>query len=66
MPARAVQCAQGSSGNGDQGTGTQAATGDRRQHRVQPGLTSTNTGLEQGGSAAVATAAMVAQGDRAR
>ena len=44
----------------------QAAAGDRRQRRVQPRLTGTNAGLEQGGSAVVATAAMVAQGDRAR
>ena len=33
---------------------------------MQPGLTGTNSGLKQGGSAAVATVAMVAQGDRAR
>ena len=54
-PAGAVQGAQGSNGNGDQGTGTQAAAGDRRQPRVQPGLTGTNAGLEQGGLAVVAT-----------
>ena len=33
---------------------------------MQPGLTGTSVGLEQGGSAAVATAAMMAQGDKAR
>ena len=67
-PAGAVQGVQGSSGNGDQGTGTgtQAAAGDRRKPRVQPGLTGTNAGLEEGGSAVVATTAMMAQGDRAQ
>ena len=44
----------------------QAAAGDRRKCRVQPGLTGTNARLEKGGSAAVATAAMVAQGDKVR
>ena len=33
---------------------------------MQLGLTGTNAGLEQGGSATVATTAMMAQGDRAR
>ena len=33
---------------------------------MQPGLTSTSAGLEQGGSTAVGTAAMVAQGAGAR
>ena len=33
---------------------------------MKPGLTGTSAGLEQGGSAAVGTAAMVAQGAGAR
>ena len=33
---------------------------------MQPGLTGTNAGLEQGGSAAVGTATAVARRDRAR
>ena len=33
---------------------------------MQPGLTGTSAGLEQGGSAAVGTTAMVAQGAGAR
>ena len=40
--------------------------GALRKCRVQPGLTGTSTGLEQGGSAAVGTAAMVAYGAGAR
>ena len=55
----------GTSGNGDQGKGTRAEAGDRRQCRVQPGLTGTNAGLEQGGSVAVGTTTVVARRDRA-
>ena len=65
-PAGAVQGVQGSSGDGDKGTSTQAAAGDWRQPRVQSGLTGISVWLEQGGSAAVGTAAMVAQGAGAR